>query len=235
MYALTHERNLFMASETSIKLKPGDLFGGNSDAKLALAFLLDCSGSMEGEPIEQVNQGIQFFTDFIKANPIAKHRLDTTIISFGETVTVEQQNISATDLVAPQLKADGETPLGEAILTALEILEQQKQYYKAEDIEYIKPIIICLTDGQPTDEETFKDAVNELLIMEAKNNVSFYCIGCNGADMSVMESMNTKHKPMSMHTLDITKFFKTVSAVVSGGVGRDGQINLHEVQSRYAH
>ncbi len=224
-----------MTLETSVKIQPGNLFGGNSDAKLALAFLLDCSGSMAGEPIGQVNQGIQSFINFIKTNRIARHRLDTTIISFGETVTVEQENVSTEDLVAPQLQAEGGTPMGEAILAALEILEHQKQYYKAEDIEYIKSIIICLTDGQPTDEETFKEATTELLIAEAQDEVSFYCIGCNGADISVMKNMQTKHEPLSMSNLDIEKFFKLVSLVVSGSVSKDGQMDMGEVQRRYAH
>ena len=223
-----------MAPETSIKFKPGDLFGGNSDAKLAVAFLLDCSGSMEGELIEQMNKGIQAFADFIKSNQIAKHRLDITIISFGEEVTVQQENVSADDLEPPYLQAGGETPMGEAILTALGILEQQKQYYKAEDIEYIKPIIICLTDGEPTDEEVFKEATDELLMAEAQNKVSFYCIGCNEANMSVMDNMHTKHAPMIMEGLDIKKFFKLISVIVSGSVGTDGQVNMSKIQRQYA-
>lgn len=229
-----------MAPETSIKFKPGDFFGGNSDAKLAAAFILDCSGSMEGEPIEQMNKGIQYFADFIKKNPIAKHRLDVTIISFGEEVTVHQENASADDLIAPYLQAGGATPMGEAILTALDILEQQKQYYKAEDVEYIKPIIICLTDGEPTDEEIFKEATNQLLMAEAQNKVSFYCIGCNKVNMSVMENMRTKHAPMIMGKDkdgkdEIEKFFKQVSIVMSGEVGRNGQINLNNSQERYVY
>ena len=223
-----------MAPERSIKIKPGDLFGGNSDAKLAVAFLLDCSGSMEGEPIEQTNKGIQSFAEFIKSNQIAKHRLDITIISFGEEVTVQQENVSADDFEPPYLQAGGATPMGEAILTALGILEQQKQYYKAEDIEYIKPIIICLTDGEPTDEEIFKDATNELLMAEAQNKVSFYCIGCNEVNMSVMDNMHTKHAPMIMKGLDIKKFFKLISVIVSGSVGTDGQVDMSQIQRQYA-
>jgi len=223
-----------MLTDTSVVLTPDTLFGGNSDAKLALAFLLDCSGSMKGKPIEEVNKGLQYFADFIKANPIARHRLDVTIISFGKTVTVLQENVSAEDLHPPMLQASGETPMGEAIMTALEILESQKQSYKAEDIEYIKPIIICLTDGQPTDKETFRTATEELLIKEAQDSVSFYCIGCNQADMTIMQNMRTKHEPMSMSTLDIGNFFKLVSVVVSGGVDSSGQIGFGEVESRYA-
>lgn len=223
-----------MLTDTSVVLTPDTLFGGNSDAKLAIAFLLDCSGSMKGKPIEEVNQGLQDFADFIKDNQIARHRLDVTIISFGETVTVLQENVSADDLQPPMLQASGETPMGEAILTALEILDQQKQFYKAEDIEYIKPIIICLTDGQPTDKDKFRTATQELLFAEAQNSVSFYCIGCNQADMTVMQNMQTKHKPMSMNTLDIGKFFKLVSVVVSGRVGSNGQMDMSEAERRYA-
>lgn len=224
-----------MVPETSVELMPDTLFSGNSDAKLAVAFLLDCSGSMKGKPIEEVNQGLQYFTDFIKDNQIARHRLDVTIISFGEAVTVLQENVSADDLNPPMLQASGETPMGEAILIALEILDSQKQFYKAEDIEYIKPIIICLTDGQPTDKETFRAATEELLIKEAQNSVSFYCFGCNQANMTVMQNMRTKHKPMSMSTLDIKNFFKLISVVVSGPMGSNGQIGFGEVESRYAH
>ena len=214
-----------MTTMTSIEIAPEGFFGENTEAKLAVAFLLDCSGSMAGPPIKQVKEGLQSFADFIASNPIARNRVEVTLVSYGRQVTVHCENVSPDALQIPTFKADGDTPMGEAILTGLEIVEARKRYYKDNAIDYVKPLAINLTDGQPTDTATFTEATEELLLAEAQDKVSFYCFGCNGADLTMMANMGTKHEPVLLETANIKKFFQKVSMVVSRFLDEDGQLD----------
>ena len=154
--------------------------------------------------------------------------METTIISFGDSVTVHCQHAAAEDLLGLHLIADGGTPMGEGILTALEIVEERKQYYKGKNVGYIKPVIIALTDGMPTDTETFETATEDLLIAEAEDRAAFTCFGCNGADISKMAAMGTKHPPVNLVDVDIEQFFEKVSIVVSR-LGPSGQLPIQEI------
>jgi uncharacterized protein YegL len=56
----------------------------------ATVLLLDTSGSMAGEKIDQLNQGIQFFLDDVNQDDLAAKRVDLALVTFGISVQVEQ-------------------------------------------------------------------------------------------------------------------------------------------------
>ena len=59
----------------------------------------------------------------------------------------------AMEYQAPKLVAEGLTALNEAIDTALDVLEERKDLYKQNGINYYRPWLFVLTDGEATDEE----------------------------------------------------------------------------------
>ena len=73
----------------------------------ATVLLLDTSGSMAGEKIEQLNQGIQFFLDDVNQDDLARKRVDLALVTFGISVQVEQDFASVDAIIPPQLRADG--------------------------------------------------------------------------------------------------------------------------------
>lgn len=87
--------------------------------RLPVYLVLDTSGSMTGEPIEAVKNGVQMMISSLRQNPQAIETAFLSIITFDTTA---QQIIPLTDLASFQmvdLKATGVTALGEALrLTA---------------------------------------------------------------------------------------------------------------------
>jgi uncharacterized protein YegL len=51
----------------------------------------------------------------------------------------------------PVLDAKGDTPMGEAMRKALDLVSGRKEIYKQAGLDYFRPWIFLITDGSPTD------------------------------------------------------------------------------------
>jgi hypothetical protein len=58
-------------------------FAENPEPRCSCLLLLDTSGSMAGEPIAQLNQGIKVFNDEVRADRLASLRVEVAIVTFG--------------------------------------------------------------------------------------------------------------------------------------------------------
>ena len=63
-------------------------FGTSTKRRLPICFALDTSGSMMGNPIKQLNMGLQNFVASIKSNDDTRSSTDIAIITFGSKVEI---------------------------------------------------------------------------------------------------------------------------------------------------
>lgn len=93
--------------------------------RLPVYLLLDTSGSMHGEPIEAVKNGVQTLLTTLKQDPYALETAYVSVITFDSSA---RQAVPLTDLLSfqmPALTASGTTSLGEALtLTASSIAKE---------------------------------------------------------------------------------------------------------------
>ena len=125
-------------------------FIGNPEPRCPVVLLLDNSGSMSGQPIQELNAGIATFKQSVEEDGLASLRVEVAIISFGP-VKLVQDFVTMDRFMPPQLKVEGLTPMGEAIEYALNLLEDRKETYRDNGIQYYRPWIFLITDGSPTD------------------------------------------------------------------------------------
>ncbi len=123
----------------------------NPEPRCPCILLTDASGSMAGDPIRELNKGLTNLRDDLQKDHLASRRVEVAIVSFGGDVQLVQDFTTVDGFTPPQLRADGETPMGEAIMLALDILENRKSEYKANGIPYYRPWVWLLSDGAPTD------------------------------------------------------------------------------------
>jgi uncharacterized protein YegL len=101
--------------------------------------------------IGQLNEGLRLFKEEVSKDELACKRVELAVVSFGDGVRVEHDFSSVEEFEPPTLDANGNTPMGEAILKAIEMVEKRKGEYKAKGVDYYRPWIFMITDGEPTD------------------------------------------------------------------------------------
>ncbi len=166
------------------------------EARCALVILIDCSLSMDGEPLAQVNAGLKTLFGELQQDPLAARRCEAAVLSFGQTVETELDFTVVSKLPqAPQLSARGNTPMGEAILSAIDMVQTKKQVYKAEGRSYYRPWIFMLTDGMPTDEHNVPQATRMVHEGERDRKFMFFAVGCMEADMDRLKDIASPSRP----------------------------------------
>ena len=83
--------------------------------KLPVYLLLDTSGSMAGEPIEAVKNGVQLLVSTLRQDPHALETAYLSIIGFGSSASVLVPLSELAAFQPPALAASGTTSLGEAL------------------------------------------------------------------------------------------------------------------------
>ena len=147
---------------------------------IACVLLVDVSGSMSGDAINELNEGLRVFGEALKADSKAYGCADVCVISFGSAVEQVVPFCPAAEYVAPVLTAGGLTVLNEAVITGLDMIELRKQEYKDVGVDYWRPWVFLLTDGVPTDNDLYQDAQQRL--QDALNNkkINFFPMGIGG-------------------------------------------------------
>lgn len=128
-------------------------FADNANERTPCVLVLDCSGSMRGEPIKQLNAGLKALEKELKEDIDASSRVQLLIIkAFGKDEAVISSDwIDAMNFTAPTMEAGGLTPLGKAMELALQKIEEQKCLYDSCGITSKRPWIFLISDGEPTD------------------------------------------------------------------------------------
>lgn len=196
-------------------------FVENPENRCPVILLLDTSTSMSGQPIEELNRGISVFKEDAQRDTKASLSVEVAIVGFGP-VQLIQDFTTIERFTPPSLEADGTTPIGEAIEYALDLLQDRKEVYKANGIQYYRPWIFLITDGAPTDD--WQIALQRLRQEEAERKLCFFAVGVEGADMITLSHIAPPERPpVLLNGLDFRSLFVWLSTsmkrVSSGKVG----------------
>ena len=196
-------------------------FVENQENRCPVVLLLDTSGSMLGEPIKALNDGIKTFQQDVMRDTQATLSVETAIITFGNGgVKTVQDFVGIDQFTPPTLTAGDLTPMGKAIELALDLIEDRKAIYKTHGIQYYRPWIFLITDGAPTDQWNL--AAQRVKQAEAENRVLFFSVGVQGADMETLKQISN-NPPVLLNGLDFRDLFQWLSnsmkRVSSGKIG----------------
>ncbi|MEI6044311.1 MAG: VWA domain-containing protein [Chloroflexota bacterium] len=182
-------------------------FASNPDPRCPCLLLLDTSGSMGGERIRELNEGLIVLQNELQQDPLASRRVEVAIVTFGNGgVQIVQDFVTAGQFSAPSLAADGYTPMGGAINTGLDLLRSRKDSYKSAGVQYYRPWVFLITDGDPTD--SWQPAAQRVRQEVEGNGMAFFAVGVAGANMQTLGQIaHPSRPPIALQGLKFRELF----------------------------
>ena len=182
---------------------------------LPVIVLADTSGSMgENGKIEALNAALKdMFSTFSKESRL-RAEIQVSVITFGGEAQVHLPLVAATSVAGfAELAAEGVTPMGAAFELARQLLEDKDGIPS----RAYRPVLILLSDGQPTDD--WEVPFNALCESERAQKASrlVMAIGPDADEAMLRDFANDAEAPVfkAHNARDIHRFFRAVTMSVT--------------------
>lgn len=179
----------------------------NTERRCPVVLLQDTSTSMAVH-IPKVNEGLQLLRKDLMSDRLASQRVEIAVITFGP-VQLIQDFVTVDRWLPPRLQAQGSTPLGEALGSALKVVSERKRAYREAGVPYYRPWIWLVTDGAPTDpwEEPAKSIRDEV----RDGGIEVFAIGTDNADIEVLRRISSPRPPVWLREAKYREMFVWLS------------------------
>lgn len=171
-----------------------DQIPGPQEGVLPFYLLVDESGSMDGAPIDTINQSVKSLFDVVSASVAVSQRAYVAFLGFSTDASellplMDLGQARETDI--PVYSAKNETNYGEAFKLLRAVIERDCGKLKSLNMKVFRPLIFFISDGQPTDPTWESDlaAVHDQTWSYHPNILSF---GLGNVDAQVMTKIATK-------------------------------------------
>lgn len=193
----------------------------NASTRIPICICVDASYSMMiDRRMEQVNKGIRSFICDIRNNIYAVDSVELCVISFGSEVKVEREfstematgseNERKTTFI--DITPQGKTPLGKAVLTAIEKIEERQKMYNTRGVTTYKPWLILISDGKATD--NVSEAAYQTISLQRAGRIKVLCVGI-GDEANDLAQFKLDGEVIQLKDFALTDFFSWLSKSMS--------------------
>lgn len=200
----------------------------NGGIKLPVCLILDKSGSMSERvsssrgkvvKIDELNNNLLELLRTIRNDANARLMSDICLIACGgEQPEIINGYTSVDKISFKPLVAGGRTPLGASVQLALDLLNRRREYYRGAGMEHYKPILMIMTDGQPTEEDyVVANAAKRCSDMVNNEGLKVLPIGIgDAARLDILDCFSPKVKAKCITNMDVfMKLFEMLSVSMS--------------------
>lgn len=226
--------------------------------RIQVMLVLDASGSMEQEDkIGKMNEAISYLKVECLHEESLADSVEIAIVKFGGIAQTVLDFTPIKDADIPTLGASGGTPMAEAIRKSMDLIENRKEVFKNQDVNYFRPMFFLITDGLPTDmgskssdsgnlKSEFENIRNELQTAIIEYHFYFQPVGVKPADMDFLKSLCPNEQVLKSKGIDpiypielkgqnwkeLIKFFKnSIHAEVKGQ--KQSEVSPGEAGEKY--
>lgn len=205
--------------------------------RLPIYFLIDVSESMVGEPIEQVQDGIETIVRELRTDPYALETVYLSIIAFAGKARKITSMVELFNFYPPKLPIGGGTSLGKAMDFLMDDINSSIKKTTLEEKGDWKPIVFLFTDGNPTDNY---DSAFERWNKKYRRSANLVAISLgDNTDTSILGKITENVLLLkSTDEESFRKFFKWVTASiktssVSVSDANDDELHLAPLQNGF--
>lgn len=179
----------------------------NPEPRCPCLLLLDTSGSMNGEPIRELNEALRLFRDELIMDSMTAKRVEVAVVTFGP-VELVTDFVSANSFYPSTLEAKGDTPLGKAVEYGLDLLKRRKKTLRENGIDLYRPWIFLITDGEPTD--NWRQLKEIIMQGEESKSFLFFALAVNNAKITVLQQISVR-EPLRLSGVRFRPLFQWLS------------------------
>ncbi len=164
----------------------------NPESRTPIIVCVDCSYSMlQNGRLYKMMEGLERFRRELENDPIAADSVELCIVSYGGTSARVECDFESPDrLKIPELHADGETPLADAVFTAHTILQRRLERYNEVGVSHYRPWLVLIGDGDESQSMRDLDKAARLLKTESdEKHLSVLCVSVGDADKAEYTSL----------------------------------------------
>ncbi|MDH7799260.1 MULTISPECIES: VWA domain-containing protein [unclassified Beijerinckia] len=176
-------------------------------ARCPCILLFDVSISMEGAAIAPLNEGLRLLQEEVQSDSLAAMRVEIATVTL-DPLKAETDVTGAKNVLPTPFSSQRAATIGEAIETALQMLRDRKDRYRASGISFYRPWIVLITDGIPS--SNLGAAAKLIQDGEAAKAFSFYVVGTDDADLGALAKLSVR-QPLKLKGLQFNVFFKWLS------------------------
>lgn len=209
----------------------------NPAPRCPVVLLLDTSGSMWGNAINELNAGLKQFIQETANDEAASMSVELEVITFDSyaNVVMPFTPISDVEQNPSPLVANGMTAMGAGLALAYNDLQERRRLYRDNGISSYKPWVILMTDGGPNDE--WQESARKMRELGEKGKIQYIGLEIgDSVDHSTMLSILPANPgPVKLKGLRFKQFFKwltdSLSSVSASTVSEEDNICFGDVNS----
>src|ERR1044072_7613116 len=110
----------------------------NYEQKSICCFVVDVSGSMAGDPIDELNKGLQEFHRDIADNSMTANRFEAAVVECSDSVDTVGQPGLDDSCTMPVVTTKVSTKLVEGVREASSEAESRKNWYRDSGQQYLR-------------------------------------------------------------------------------------------------
>ncbi len=209
----------------------------SATSRMLVYLVVDVSGSMQGPPLQAVNEGIELLTKALLDRPEASQMIHICVVTFDSYANMLVPLTPITSFIPPQLQAGGSTNMAAALEMVNRLIDHDFKPTIAGQVKGdYKPMIFLLTDGEPDDLNAAEAAANVIRTRPTGYGVgTYFALGCGmGANSENLPRLANQWGLMhNMSRENIKEFFKWVGATLIGAsklaAGMSGDMETPDV------
>lgn len=209
----------------------------NPTPRIPVALCLDTSGSMDGDPIRELNAGVGQYLAEMQSDDLTLYSAETAVVTFSDGAECAAGFSTADRLQLEELEAGGLTDMGAGLTMALNLLEQRKEQYKSTGVDYYQPILVVMSDGYPNgDRAVLEEAVRRIWEQAAARRLTVVAVGIgDGADMELLTRLSPRQQPVRLTGLQFREFFawlsRSVASVSASMPGDEPGLDMEDLRT----